>query len=382
MNLLPVIAQPAIEKITLTGSITETVTINVQGEKYVTNRLPYEISLRQEQIPLTITIESANYEYRSIFIPKYTKKDYKIAKQSGDLINRTYVVGGEKKQQPIYYMPPTVVAAPPQAEPEPQIPISEVDNAPVGVAVSNAKTFVIIIANEKYAREVEVPYSLNDGKIFASYCQKTLGLPEQNIRLIENATLNDLKYNLSWLKQVMEAYNGEAKVLFYYAGHGIPDEAEKTAYLLPVDGYASDATTGYCLQTLYQELGQMPAKSVSVFLDACFSGAKREGDMLASARGVAIKVKESAPKGNMVVFSAAQGDETAYPYKEQQHGMFTYYLLKKLQETKGEATLGEICEYVTDQVRKQSIVVNGKMQTPTLVPSASVGEAWKGWKLK
>ena len=98
--------------------------------------------------------------------------------------------------------------------------------------------------------------------------------------------------------------------------------------------------------------------------------------------GVAIKVKETAPKGNMIVFSAAQGDETAYPYKEQGHGMFTYYLLKKLQETKGEATLGEISDYVTSEVRKQSIVINGKMQTPTLTPSTSVGNAWRNWEIK
>ena len=119
-----------------------------------------------------------------------------------------------------------------------------------------------------------------------------------------------------------------------------------------------------------------------VFLDACFSGTKREGDMLASARGVAIKVKPNEPKGKLVVFSAAQGDETAYPYKEQRHGMFTYYLLKKLQETKGEATLGEISDYVTSEVRKQSIVINGKMQTPTLTSSSAIGDSWRNWKLK
>lgn len=379
------VAQPAIEKITLTGTLSETVTIKVQGETYVTNRLPYEISLRQEQIPLTITIESSTsiYEYRSIYIPKYTKQDYKIAKQTGEPINRTYVVGSEKIQQPmVYYMPDNISPVEKKEKVEEEYFISEVDDAPIAVTTEKVNTFAIIVGNEEYAREVKVPYSQNDGKIFASYCLRTLGLPQSNVRLIENATLNDLKYNLNWLKQVMEAYNGEASVIFYYAGHGIPDEAEKTAYLLPVDGYASDVTTGYSLKTLYEELGVMPAKSVLVFLDACFSGTKREGDMLASARGVAIKVKETAPKGNMIVFSAAQGDETAYPHKEQKHGMFTYYLLKKLQESKGDATLGEICDYVTDQVRKQSIVINGKMQTPTVTPSAALGDAWKSWKLR
>lgn len=259
---------------------------------------------------------------------------------------------------------------------------SDVDKSiPRGVG-KNEHTFVVIIANENYRREEKVTYANNDGNIFKEYCIKTLGIPERGIKYVADASLNDLKYNLNWLKQVMEAYNGEASVIFYYAGHGIPDEANKTAYLLPVDGYGSDVTTGYSLKTLYDELGAMHAKSVSVFLDACFSGTKREGDMLASARGVAIKVKEMAPQGNMIVFSAAQGDETAYPYKEQGHGMFTYYLLKKLQETKGEATLGEICDYVTSEVRKQSIVINGKMQTPTLTPSTSVGNAWRNWKLK
>ena len=246
----------------------------------------------------------------------------------------------------------------------------------------NEQTFAVIIANENYRREESVPYANNDGEIFKNYCVNTLGIPEKNIKYIADASLNDLKYNLNWLKQVMEAYAGEAKAIFYYAGHGIPDEAQKTAYLLPVDGYGSDVSTGYKVDELYATLGKLPSKSVTVFLDACFSGSKRDGGMLASARGVAIKAKKSNPLGNMVVFSAAQGDETAYPYKEQRHGMFTYYLLKKLQETKGEATLGEISDYVTNEVRKQSIVINGKMQTPTLTSSPVVGDAWRNWKLK
>ena len=262
------------------------------------------------------------------------------------------------------------------------ITVSDVDKTVKVSGGVNDKTFVVIFANENYRREEPVPYANNDGEIFKNYCVNTLGIPEKNVKYIADASLNDLKYNLNWLQKVMEAYNGEAKAIFYYAGHGIPDEAQKTAYLLPVDGYGSDVTTGYKLDELYTILGRLPSKSVTVFLDACFSGSKREGGMLASARGVAIKAKKSTPVGNMVVFSAAQGDETAYPYKEQRHGMFTYYLLKKLQETKGEATLGEISDYVTSEVRKQSIVINGKMQTPTLTSSSMIGDSWRNWKLK
>ena len=254
------------------------------------------------------------------------------------------------------------------------------DDIPISNKV-NKTVFAIVIANEEYTRESRVPYSLNDGEIFTSYCRQALGIPEQNIRFVSNATLNDMKYNINWLKQVLEAYEGDAKAIFYYAGHGIPDETEKTAFLLPVDGYGSDTSTGYSLEELYATLGALPAQSITVFLDACFSGAKREGGMMASTRGVAIKVKASSPMGKMVVFSASQEDETAYPYKEQEHGLFTYYLLKKLKESKGDVTLGELSDYVIKEVKRQSIVQNGKIQTPVLVPSVHIAD-WRNWKLR
>lgn len=247
---------------------------------------------------------------------------------------------------------------------------------------SSENTFAVIIANEHYQDVAAVPYAGNDGTIFAEYCKQSLGLPATNIHLVKDATLNNMKREINWLKQVSDAYKGTAKIIVYYAGHGIPDEATKDAYLLPVDGFGTDITTGYSLQALYTTLGELQAKSIMVFLDACFSGSMRDGRMMASARGIAIKAKNSTPKGNMVVFSAASGDETAYPYKEKQHGLFTYYILKKLQSSKGNITLGDLQSYVRDEVAKRSIVVNGKSQTPTIAPSANIGEDWKSWTLR
>lgn len=252
---------------------------------------------------------------------------------------------------------------------------------PIADNVSN-HTFAVVISNEKYQMEKPVQYAENDGNTFAEYCKKTLGLPEKNVHFITNATLNNIKHEIKWLEDVIAVYHGDAKVIFYYAGHGIPDEQNKSAYLLPIDGYGSDVTTGYALEDLYKALGSLPSKSVTVFLDACFSGAKRDGDMLASARGVAIKVKQATPVGNIVVFSAAQGDETAYPYKEEEHGLFTYYLLKKLQKTRGNVTLGELSDYIKTQVERQSIVINGKLQSPSFVSTATIANSWKKWTLK
>ena len=260
-------------------------------------------------------------------------------------------------------------------------PSSDVDIEIPQLGITNEIIFAVIIANENYEEETQVEYALNDGEIFKTYCKEVLGLPESNIHYRENATLNNLLAELDWMKQISTAFGDEAKFIFYYAGHGIPDEASGDAYLLPVDGRGNMLATGYSLNKLYETLGGITAKSVIVFMDACFSGAVRDGGMMASARGVAIKAKQAAPKGNMIVLSAAQGDETAYPYKEKGHGLFTYYLLKKLQETKGDVTLGELSDYITSEVKKRSIIANGKLQTPIVTTSISATD-WRNWTLK
>lgn len=259
--------------------------------------------------------------------------------------------------------------------------ISDVDENIPSTDIQNVNTFALVIANENYQRVASVPFALNDGNIFREYCLQTLGIPEKHIHFVANATYNQIKSEVNWLKNITETFD-DAQILLYYAGHGIPDEASKTAYLLPVDGSGSDVTTGYKLDELYSTLGQMPASQIIVFMDACFSGSKRENGMLASARGVALKARAGVPQGNMVVFSAAQGDETAYPNTEKQHGLFTYYLLKKLQETEGDVSLKELGEYIEVNVKRQSILLNSKLQTPCVIPSVSLTSPWQSWKLR
>ena len=262
--------------------------------------------------------------------------------------------------------------------------VSDVDqNIPVNNAL-NDKTFAVIIGNEAYTREIKVNYALNDARIFKQYLQKSLGLPTNNIHYMENATFGEILDGMKWINDVIKAYNGQAKVIFYYAGHGMPDEQTKSAYMLPVDGNSQNPATAVKLADIYSKLTEYPSQSVTVFLDACFSGASREsaGTMLASGRGVKIKPVNELLKGKLVVFSAATGDETAFPYSEKQHGLFTYFLLKKLQETKGGATLNDLSSYVITNVTQQSVVVNKKSQTPQVNTSTEVQASWQTFKLK
>lgn len=244
----------------------------------------------------------------------------------------------------------------------------------------NTNVWVLIIANEHYELESPVLYAENDGRIFAKYCTSALGIPQSNVTYVTDCSLNKMKYEIDMLVQ-KGSLNAESKIIFYYAGHGIPADNLSTAYLLPIDGYARNTSTGLDIGNLYHQLGYSGVPSI-IFLDACFSGAQRDGNMMVSSRGVAIKPKEQALSGNVVVMSACKGDETALQYSDQQHGLFTYYLLKKIQESQGDCTLGELEIYLKSKVPTQSIIINGKSQTPSVRVSPTMANVWQSFKFK
>lgn len=256
---------------------------------------------------------------------------------------------------------------------------SDVDeNIPV-TGRKAGSTFAVVIANEVYANVPQVESAINDGEAFSRYLNLTMGLPEENIRVYRNAGLAQMHRAFADIRNIVSAYGGKANVIFYYAGHGMPDESTKNAFLLPVDGDAMVSETCMPLDKVYADLGSMGAGSVMVFLDACFSGSQRTDrpdGMLTSARAVVIKPKDAAPQGNMFAFTATSGQETALPYKEKNHGMFTYFLLKKLQESKGNVSLRDLTDYVTENVKRQSTVTNGKPQTPTVTASGAMASDW------
>ncbi len=264
-----------------------------------------------------------------------------------------------------------------------EVPVDrEVDENIPQNSTSNHDTFAFILGNENYQEAVNVPFASADATTFAEYCRKTLGLPDDNVRCYVDATYATILRVVDDMKQIAKVRGGNINVIFYYAGHGFPDDAEKKAYLLPVDAKSSQLSVCYSLDRLYGEMQQMNVKMVTVFLDACFSGSLRGEGMIAEARGVAIAPKKNEPKGNLIVFSAATGEQTAHPYKEKGHGLFTYFLLKKLKESRGNETLGELVEYISRNVEDVSSVKLQKTQTPTVQASREIEDTWKMIKLR
>lgn len=259
-----------------------------------------------------------------------------------------------------------------------ELPVDVDMNIPVVVSDKNRDTYCVIIANENYEDVPKVDYALRDGKVFKEYCVKTFGIPEKQIRMFSDASYTDIKRALNWMETMANVTEGRGKIVFYYAGHGMPDEKDKAAYLIPTDGFPKDVTTCFKLSELYGRLAKMPAQNITVLLDACFSGVKRgSGQALVAARGVAIKPKNEVLGGNMVVFTAASGDETALSYQEKRHGMFTYFLLDQLKKTRGKVNFGDLFRNLSFEVKKNSMLENDKLQTPSVHVSDRLRGKWE-----
>lgn len=287
---------------------------------------------------------------------------------------------GQNGNSASIYIPKKVVAVNPGTS-----KLADVDVNIPQLAVQNPNRFAIIFGNEDYSKfnstltqEVNVRYAVQDGRVFQTYAERVLGINPKQIRYFENATLGQMRNTLNWINQIAKAYNGEAELFFYYAGHGIPHEQNKESYLMPVDAVASDYSTSISLKEVYSKLTEFPSKSVTVFLDACFSGGGRNLGLV-EARGVKIRPKEDALNGNLVVFAATQGDEVALSFDENKHGMFTYFLLKKLQDSKGNVSYKELATYLQTNVSRQSLIINNKLQNPQ-VKASSGAVNWERWK--
>lgn len=258
---------------------------------------------------------------------------------------------------------------------------SDVDqNIPQGGKISK-DTYALIIANEDYQFVDDVNFAVHDGEVFKEYCIKTLGIPERQIRYCANASYGIISGGVDWLKYALNNFEG-TRAIVYYCGHGIPDEKTGDAYIVPVDGKGTNMSTCYSLNSLYNSLAGTKASNITYFMDACFTGANKEGSMLVAARGIAREAKKDVLEGKTIVFSASSGDETAMTYPEKGHGLFTYFLLKKLQETQGNVSYSDLADYINKNVKKEAFLINEKPQTPVVATSVAVSKNWGGMKLK
>jgi len=264
---------------------------------------------------------------------------------------------------------------------------SQVDNNIPESGKKMLNRLALIIGNQNYSRsgtlnaQINVEYALNDAYVFREYAIKTLGVSEENIHFIKDASAGEMNGEINVVVELLKRMGSNAELILYYAGHGFPDENTRIPYLIPVDVSASNLNYAIELSDLYLKLSETGAKRITIFLDACFSGGGRNQGLLVS-RQVRVKPNETLLQGNIVVFTASSSDQSSLPYQKEKHGMFTYFLLKKLQESKGGVTYGELSDYLREKVGIVSLQENKKTQDPEVIVSPQIENEWRGWTFK
>ena len=244
------------------------------------------------------------------------------------------------------------------------LPAAEYAN-PTGVAV--------IIGNGSYQhRDVpEVAYAHRDAAAFRLYVEELLGYDPNNIVELRDATRYDLfdvfgtpHEQNSYLWSMLDPSEG-SDVVVYYSGHGVPGVNDGRGYLLPVnvDPKAAEAD-GYPIDLLYEQLGGLTeARSVRVYLDACFSGGSHAGALVGSASPVFVEAAMPAGVSEKVTaLAAASGRQVASWDEEARHGLFTHHLLDALYgagDVDGDGTVtaseakGYLDRHMTRAARRQ-----------------------------
>lgn len=222
--------------------------------------------------------------------------------------------------------------------------------------ITNPNAVAVVIGNSEYEHTSNVKYAVNDAELMKKYLIEVLGYKEGNVFFETNITKGTFENYFG----TRENSNGKlslyvkseiSDVFIYYAGHGFPDK-DGNVYFLPKDAEPNIVQLGgYPMNTFYNNISKLNAKSVTIILDACFSGF----GIQRSVSGVRIveDVKEEIPNGSIMTSSAASQESTWLD--QEKHGMFTYFFMRALHDKEiadvnkdRKLTIGEIYDYVAD----------------------------------
>jgi hypothetical protein len=240
------------------------------------------------------------------------------------------------------------------------------------------ESIAIIIGISNYKRAPKAEYSNEDARDFYDYAIRALGIKPENIKLLIDDQAEDIEILntfQSWLPA--KVIKGKSDVYVFYSGHGLPSDDGKSLYFLP---YGSDRQfldrTAISQQLIVSALQKAQARSVTMFIDACYSGQSRTGEtLLASARPLSIKFQASGFPLEFTVFSASAPDQIASSSPELKHGIFSYFLMKGMEgdadgNKDGKITATELQGYIEEMVGRQAMTMSRRQQ-PQMMGDAS-----------
>ena len=229
---------------------------------------------------------------------------------------------------------------------------------------ANPNALALIIGISDYENtKASALYADSDAKTFYDYATMKLGIPSSNIKELINDGADRIDITRAiktWL--LKRTVTNKTDIYVFFAGHGLATDDGKGMYLLPYDG-VPDLLEDSAIQRkeLFADIQATKPRSVTVFLDTCYSGGTRneEETLVASLRPIIITAKQQSIPDNFTVLSAAKGNQTSQSLEEVKHGLFSYYMMLGMEggadlNADNKITARELHEYVVDKVQRQS----------------------------
>ncbi len=229
---------------------------------------------------------------------------------------------------------------------------------------ANPDSLALIIGISDYENtKANALYADSDAKMFYDYANLKLGIPASKIKELVNDKADRIDITRaikSWL--LKRTVTNKTDIYVFFAGHGLATDDGKDVYLLPYDGFP-DLLDDSAIKRkeLFADIQATKPRSVTVFLDTCYSGGTRneKETLVANLRPIIITAKEQAIPSNFTVLSAAKGNQTSQSLEEVKHGLFSYYMMLGMEggadlNADKKITARELHEYVVEKVERQS----------------------------
>ena len=231
----------------------------------------------------------------------------------------------------------------------------------------------IIIGISNYKSLPKADYAKDDAQVFFDYAIRALGVRPGNIKLLMDEQADAEEIYTAFKTWLPARVKSTTDVYVFYSGHGLPTQDGSGLYWLPQRANRDLLSkTAILLQEINSDIQASKPKSVTIFMDACYSGQARGGETLvASARPIALKSQPTTFPSNFTVISASQADQISSSSPELQHGIFSYYLMRGMEgeadlNKDGKITLDEIQAYLSENVGRQARIMN-RQQEPQVI---------------
>jgi len=154
-------------------------------------------------------------------------------------------------------------------------------------------------------------------------------------------------------------------ILFYFAGHSVPDNSGEVFMASSETNSKNPFIGGLPFQQLTKLMNESYSTRIITVLDCCHSGALElntgfRGDSSEAAKKAHNDMEN---KSNLLkqgsgkcLLAASESTQRAYEIKEENHGVFTYYLLEGLKgkpqsvDDYGNVTVDRLADYVYDTI--------------------------------